>query len=173
MISLLRPTHLASCRKYWIYQTICPCQSFSFIVVLYANIKIPKIQTQSSESRVFKSCFSSKVRQKTFEYRIFSFSNTWLNLQSSLQYIPLIFFSTSAIFHPTISPPHVFLKPSLQFLPTLLSSIPQLFLNSLLLHTAILTVPTKIFFTYLNYSANSSFDKGPMSETVWWGMTLF
>ena len=71
-----------------------------------------------------------------FQYKLF-------HLQPPLQYSLLSPFFTSDIFHLTVSPPHVLPKPSLQSLSAMPSSMPQLFFNSLLVHTAFPTVSTK------------------------------
>ena len=92
-------------------------------------------------------------------------------LQPSLQYPPTIPFSTSAMFHLPISPPHVFPKPSLQSLPKLPFSIPhQPFFNSLLVHTTIPTVSIKIF-PHFSLSADSSCVTGQWARVLW-EMTL-
>ena len=106
------------------------------------------VQTQSPKWWFYKGCFFSfKVMQHelNIRYRTLWFSTIQFVLQPPLQYLPLIsFLSSLAIFHLIISPSEVFPNPSLQSLPTLLSTLIEK-CNSLPFHTEISTVPIKSF----------------------------
>ena len=107
------------------------------------------------------------------QYRTGSFSTMQLALLPPQQFPPLIFFSTLAIFPSTISLSYTFPRPFLKFLSTFPSSVPQLYFRSLIAYIAIPLVPTKNSFRYLSNSANSSYNKRPVSGRILQGLTLF
>lgn len=104
---------------------------------------------------------------------LFCFSPPFSLSQPFLQSPTTINFSIAANFPLPTFFPYLFTKPSSQSLPKRPSSICQLCFTSLFLHTATTTILTKNVFPYLSQLANSVCIKGPVSERVLCGLTLF